>query len=152
MSTQETPVKAETELNFDAESGMSREDQKDILRAIENVVIENRIAATPEDFVVKAAKRGVLFPTVVIVAAFLALAVGGAAFYFLFQRGETQIKRGVVGTITAEGQLIQAVRQEASSRIEEKNQEISTIQGRTRWPPIVTQWGVGRKSACQTSM
>ena len=130
MSTMESQNKVGPELSFDAESGISKEDQKDILQAIENVVTENRIATTPEDFVVKAAKRGVLFPTVVIVAAFVALAVGGAAFYFLFQRGETQIKRGALGTITAEGQLIQAVRQEASSRIEEKNHEISTIQGR----------------------
>ncbi len=118
------------QLSFDAESGISKEDQKDILQTIENVVTENRIAAKPEDFVVKAAKRGVLFPSMVIVAAVAALVAGAAAFYFLFQRGETQIVRGQLGTITAEGQLIQAVRQEANSRIEEKNQEISSIQVR----------------------
>jgi chromosome segregation ATPase len=130
MSSAENPVKTTSELSFDAESGISKEDQKDILQAIENVVTQNKIAATPEDFVVKAAKRGILFPSLVIAAAALALVVGGAAFYFLFQKGETQITRGTLGTITAEGQLIQAVRQEANARLQEKNQEITSIQGR----------------------
>ncbi|HTP60005.1 MAG TPA: hypothetical protein VMM82_13870 [Spirochaetia bacterium] len=121
---------ATSDLSFDAESGISKEDQKDILKHIEDVVTQNKIAAKPEDFVVRAAKRGILFPALVIAAAALALVVGGAAFYFLFQRGETQIVRGTVGTITAEGQLIQAVRQEANARLQEKNQEISSIQGR----------------------
>lgn len=130
MSNAENPAKVAPELSFDAESGISKEDQKDILRAIENVVTENKIATTPEDFVVKAVKRGILFPTLVIAAAAAALVVGGAAFYLLFQQGETKIVRGTLGTITAEGQLIQAVRQEANARIEEKNQEITSIQGR----------------------
>jgi hypothetical protein len=117
-------------MNFDSESGISPEDQKDILKEIENVATQNRIAAKPEDFVVKALKRGILFPTVVIAAAVVALLLGGAAFYFLFQRGETQIVRGAVGTITAEGQLIDAVRKDADSKIQEKNLEINGIQGR----------------------
>jgi len=130
MSSAENQVRSVPEISFDAESGISPEDQKDILKAIDDVGLQNRIAATPEDFIVKAKKRGVLFPTLVIVAAVVALVAGGAAFYFLFQQGETQIVRGTLGTITAEGQLIQAVRQEANARISEKNQEINTIQGR----------------------
>ncbi|HET6452205.1 MAG TPA: hypothetical protein VFI08_12885 [Spirochaetia bacterium] len=119
-----------SDLNFDAESGISKEDQGEILRAIEDVATRNRITATPEDFVVKAAKRGVLFPVIVIAASLAALAGGGAGFYFLFQQGQTKIVRGALGTITAEGQLIAAVRQEETSRIAEKNQQISDIQGR----------------------
>ncbi len=130
MSSTENQLGTTSDISFDAESGISKEDQKDILQAIENVVTENKIATTPDDFVVKAVKRGVLFPTLVIAAAALALVVGGAAFYFLFQQRETKIVRGTLGTITAEGQLIQAVRQEANARIDEKNQEISSIQGR----------------------
>ncbi|HVP18683.1 MAG TPA: hypothetical protein VMU36_06770 [Spirochaetia bacterium] len=130
MSNADNQVTVSTDFDFDAESGISKEDQADIRRAIENVVTENRIATTPEDFVVKAVKRGVLFPTLVMAAAVVALIGGGAGFYFLFQQGETKIVRGTLGTITAEGQLIQAVRQEATARIEEKNQEINSIQGR----------------------
>ncbi|HUI72411.1 MAG TPA: hypothetical protein VL354_17970, partial [Spirochaetia bacterium] len=130
MSSAENQVTVSADFDFGAESGISKEDQKDIQREIENVVTENRIATRPEDFDVKAEKRGVLFPALVIAAAVVALIGGGAAFYFLFQRGETTIVRGTLGTITAEGQLIQAVRQEANARIDEKNQEINSIQGR----------------------
>jgi hypothetical protein len=118
------------ELKLDAESGISKEDQQDILKEIENVATRNRIVTKAEDFVVKAMKRGILFPSMVIAAAAAALIVGGAAFYFLFQKGETQIVRGAVGTITAEGQLIEAVRKDADSRIQEKNLEINGIQSR----------------------
>ena len=119
-----------SDIQFDSEAGISKEDQKDVLQEIENVVTKNRIVTTPEDFVVKADKRGVFFPVLVVVCAVAALGIGGSAFYFLFQRGESQIVRGAVGTITAEGQLIQAVRREANGKILEKNQEINTIQGR----------------------
>ena len=119
-----------SDIQFDSEAGISKEDQKDVLQEIENVVTKNRIVTTPEDFIVKANKRGVLFPVLVVISAVAALGIGGSAFYFLFQRGESQIKRGAVGTITAEGQLIQAVRREANGKILEKNQEINTIQGR----------------------
>lgn len=129
MST-ENQAAVTADYDFSAESGISKEDQKDILQQIDNVVAENRIATTPEDFVVKAVKQGLLFPVLVIAAAVVALIGGGAAFYFLYQQGETKIVRGTLGTITAEGQLIQAVRQEANARIEEKNQQINSIQGR----------------------
>lgn len=119
-----------SDIQFDSEAGISKEDQKDVLQEIENVVTKNRIVTTPADFIVKADKRGVLFPVLVIVSAVIALGLGGSAFYFLFQRGESQIVRAPVGTITAEGQLIQAVRREANGKILEKNQQINTIQGR----------------------
>jgi hypothetical protein len=130
MSSQENTVPAAPGLSFDAESGISPEDQKDILKAIEEVATQNKIVATPEDFVVRAAKRGVLFPVLVIAACAAGLAAGAAGFYFLFQQGQTNIVRGTLGTITAEGQLIQAVRQEANSKIQEKDQEIGSIQVR----------------------
>ena len=119
-----------SDIQFDSESGISKEDQKDVIQEIENVVTKNRIVTTDEDFIVKANKRGVLFPVLVVISAVVALGIGGLAFYFLFQRGESQIVRGAVGSITAEGQLIQAVRREANGKILEKNQEINTIQGR----------------------
>ena len=75
------PVEGREEFAFDPESGISREDQKEILREIEKVAKESRIAVTPEAFAVKAAKRGVLFPVIVNAAAVLALVAG----FFVFQ-------------------------------------------------------------------
>jgi DNA repair exonuclease SbcCD ATPase subunit len=81
-------------------------------------------------FAVKAAKKGVLFPIVVDVAAIVALATGLALFYFLFQRGETQLAREDTATITAEGKLLQEVKKESDAKLQEKNQQINQIQDR----------------------
>ena len=62
-----------SDVQFDSEAGISKEDQKDVLQEIENVVTKNRIVTTPEDFIVKANKRGVLFPVLVVVSAVVAL-------------------------------------------------------------------------------
>ena len=116
--------------SLDAESGISKEDQQEILNEIEKVATENRIVTKAEDFVVRAAKRGVLLPLVVAGAAVAALLAGGALLYVLFQRGETRIIKTPLGTITVEGQLIAAVRKDADAKIQEKNLEINTIQSR----------------------
>jgi len=116
------------EFAFDPDSGITREEQKEIRAEIEKVASGSRIAVKPEMFAVKAAKRGVLFPVMVIVGAVVVLAAGLALFYFLFQRGETQASREDTGTITAEGKLIEEVKKESDAKLQEKNSQISQIQ------------------------
>lgn len=117
------------EFAFDPDSGISREDQKEILQEIEKVATQSRISVSPEAFIVKAAKKGVLFPIIVNAAAIAALAIGLGAFWFLFQRGETQIAKESVGGITAEGKLIDELKKESEAKLLEKNQQINQIQG-----------------------
>ncbi len=117
------------EFAFDPDSGISREDQKEILQEIEKVATQSRISVSPEVFIVKAAKKGVLFPIIVNAAAIAALAIGLGAFWFLFQRGETQIAKESVGGITAEGKLIGELKKESEAKLLEKNQQINQIQG-----------------------
>jgi hypothetical protein len=117
------------EFVFDPDSGISRDEQREIRQEIEQVATKSRITVTPEMFVVKAAKRGVLFPIVVNAATLVILAAGLALFYFLFQRGETQATREDAATITAEGKLLQEVKKESEAKLQEKNQEINQIQG-----------------------
>ncbi|HUJ74663.1 MAG TPA: hypothetical protein VL359_07375, partial [bacterium] len=112
------------------DSGISRADQQDILQEIEKVATKNRIAVTPEEFAVRAAKKGVLFPVLVNVIAVFLLAAGLAAFYVFFQRGETQLTREGTGTITAEGKLIETFKKESEAKLQEKNQQINQIQSR----------------------
>jgi hypothetical protein len=116
------------EFAFDPDSGITREEQKEIRAEIEKVATGSRIAVKPEMFAVKAAKRGVLFPVVVNLGALVVLAAGLALFYFLFQRGETQASREDTGTITAEGKLIEEVKKESDAKLQEKNQQINKIQ------------------------
>ena len=118
------------EFAFDPASGIPREEQKEILREIEKLASQSRITVSPEAFAVKAAKRGVLFPVMVIIGALVAAGAGFGLFSFLFQRGETQIAREDTATITAEGKLIEQVKKESEARLQQKNQEIGQIQGR----------------------
>ena len=117
------------EFAFDPDSGISREDQKEILKEIDAVARESRIVVSPEAFAVKAAKKGILFPIVVNAAAVFALLAGLATFYLLFQRGETQLAREQTPAITAEGKLIAELKKESEAQLQEKNQQINEIQG-----------------------
>jgi hypothetical protein len=118
------------EFAFDPDSGITREEQKEIRAEIEKIATSSRIAVNPEMFTVKAAKRGVLFPILVIAAAIVVLAVGLALFYYLFQRDETQLSQENTGTITAEGKLLAEVKKESDAKLQAKNQQINDIQGR----------------------
>ncbi len=123
------PVETREEFAFDPDSGISREDQKEILQEIEKVARESRIAVTPEAFAVKAAKKGILFPVIVNAAAALALVAGFFAFQLLFQRSETEAARQAAAGITAAGKLIEELKKESEQQLEAKNAEISQIQG-----------------------
>jgi len=118
------------EFAYDPESGISREDQKEILKEIESVATGSRITVTPEVFAVKAARRGILFPVVVNAAAVFVLLGGLGTLYFLFQRGETRLVKEQPGTITAEGKLIEELKKDSEAKLLAKNQQISQIQGR----------------------
>jgi chromosome segregation ATPase len=123
------PSDGRDEFAFDPDSGISREDQKEILQEIEKVATQSRISVSPEVFVVKAAKKGVLFPIIVNAAAIAALAIGLGTFWFLFQRGETQLAKETAGGITAEGKLIEELKKESEAQLQEKNLQINEIQG-----------------------
>jgi hypothetical protein len=123
------PSDGRDEFAFDPDSGISREDQKEILQEIEKVATQSRISVSPDVFVVKAAKKGVLFPIIVNAAAIAALAIGLGTFWFLFQRGETQLAKEAAGGITAEGKLIEELKKESEAQLQEKNLQINQIQG-----------------------
>jgi hypothetical protein len=118
------------EIVFDPDSGISREEQKEVLQEIDGITTQNRMMVTPDLFKVHAVKRGVLFPLVVIAAAVFASGLGVLTFYLLFQQGETQLTSEQGASITAEGKLIEQVKKESAARLEAKNQQINDIQGR----------------------
>ena len=118
------------EIAYDPESGISREDQKELLQEIDRLATGNRIKITPEVFTVHAVKRGILFPLVVIGVALLTSGLGVLTFYLLFQQGESQLSLEQGASITAEGKLIEQVKKESAARLDEKNQQITQIQGR----------------------
>ncbi len=122
-------VPAAGEIKFDEKSGISLEEQKEILAGINGIAEKNRRSlsgvSTARSF--KAKKNGGLFPIVVNVAAALILAGGFFLMYFFHSREEIQIREGTKVFNTAERALIEEIRKETSLRIEEKENEISLI-------------------------
>jgi len=100
------------------EAGVSPEDLKQIEQDIEQAVSESRLEVTSDDFKVKAAKQGVLFPAMVVVSLAVALVLGLGALYVLFQRGETQIAKEEGAAATAEGKLIAELKRQAEADLE----------------------------------
>ena len=118
-----------TDIVFDENSGISKEDQKDIIREIEQAASENKLSAGPQAFVLHAERKGVMMPLLVNLLAVALLAAGGLVLYYFFQRGETTLKEEALTITTAEGKLIEQLKKEAEEKLLAKNREISQIQG-----------------------
>ena len=119
---------SEDEFVLDEQSGISKEDQREILEEIKRVSEESRISVTPETMAIKAAKRGFVFPLLVNIFFILLLAGGGFTLYYFFQRGETVLMEEGSAIASAEGKLIEELKKESEAALQAKNREINQIQ------------------------
>jgi len=131
MTTNTTSAKG---IVFDANCGISEEEQKEIYAQINRITERNRLslaAATDtkgkkkKSF--KAKKSGGFFPAVVNVAAIAVLAGGFFAIYTFQGKTDAEVREGAKVYNTAERALIEEIRKETSSRLEAKESEISQI-------------------------
>ena len=113
---------------FDESSGISKEDQKDILAQIDKITSESKISVTPEVFVIKPQKKGVLLPVLINLLA--ALTLGS---FILFQYISFQVKKQELSTeqdtsVIDQGRLLEQVQREQEEELARKQLEISGIQ------------------------
>jgi hypothetical protein len=118
------------EFGFDKSSGISFEDQKDILSHIERVAQSSRILAGPDTWKVRPNKRGAFLPIVVNVAALLAIAGGIFGLSKAFSPDTQSVRNGSATLSSAEGRLLQEIKRESEGKIQEKDKEIASIQER----------------------
>ena len=123
-------LRSNGDFSFDASSGISAEDQKDILLHIERVSRSSRILAGPDTWKLKPRKRGIALPLVVNLAGLLALAGGLYGITFVFRTRGEATAAGSALLASAEGRLLQEIKREAQGQIQEKDREIATIQQR----------------------
>ena len=120
------------EITFDEKSGISVEEQREILAQINGIADKNRIslaqgqpAGKKQPF--KAKKSGGRFPTLVNAAALLLLA-GGIFLLSSFQgKNEAQVREGARIYTSAERALIDEIRRETATRIALKEKEIAQV-------------------------
>jgi hypothetical protein len=104
--------------NKELEMEISPEEREQVLREIETAIDESRTPETADLYTVRAEKRGWLFPLLINLAAFLLIAVGVFLLtrYFELRRDSITLRRS--SYLSAEGKLIQTLKQESESKLQ----------------------------------
>jgi hypothetical protein len=113
--------------SFDTGSGISEEEQREILAGINRAAEKNRRSLSGEKPPLRAQKRGILFPALVNGAAILLLGGGIFLLSAFHGREEARFRESPAAYNPAERALIEEIRRETSSLLEAKENEISLI-------------------------
>jgi len=107
---------------------ISPEEQEQVLKQIESAIVENRAPQRADLAVLQAEKRGLLFPLLINLAALVLIAVGVLLLsrYFELRKENITLRRS--SYLSAEGTLIQTLKQETENRLQAKEEEIASIQ------------------------
>lgn len=113
------------------DSGISAEERREILQEIDRMTSDQRAGLSPDALVVsRAARRGFVFPLLVNVA-MLAIAAGGLfGLYTFFEAREQQRVEQGRQEVSAQAELIRRIQEQAQAELEQKEQEIASIQQR----------------------
>jgi len=103
-------------ITFDAKSGISEEEQREILAKINNIAEKNRLSLMEEKSNrFKAKKSGGVFPVIVIIAAAAALAGGLTLLSSIQWKTDAQARTGSRVENSVERALIEEIRKETQS-------------------------------------
>ena len=122
------PLQVLPEDNLPDTSGISEDDRKDILDQIEKVSRENRLQATPEIFVLKPKKQGLMVPLAVNIGALVVLVLGLLILYFLFRQSAEGLVQNQVVLQSTEGKLLEELKKQSQTELLAKDQQIAEIQ------------------------
>lgn len=113
-----------------SQAGISADDRREIQDQIEKVSRRNRISARPEDFLVRPRRKGFVFPLVVNLLAIAATAGAVLLLSYVFRQRDIAIASTSFALDTAEGKLLQELKRDSDSKLEEKDRAINEIRGR----------------------
>ena len=122
------------EIFFDAKSGISEEEQREILEKINGITEKNKRALSNGNLDseeksnrFKAKKKGQLFPILVNAIALACLAAGLLVLTLMQRRTDVEAREGTIIYNSAERALIEEIRKDARLRLADKESEISQI-------------------------
>ena len=122
---------AETEaVVFDEKSGISVDEQKEILSKIDGIAEKNRRSLSEGAPAVKAKKSGAVFPLVINIAALVILAGGGLFLVSFYGEKDAQVRTGGAVYNLTEQALIEEIRKDTAIKIASKEREIAAIYSR----------------------
>jgi hypothetical protein len=107
---------------------ISPEEREQVLREIETAIDESRTPEIADLYMVRAEKRGWLFPLLINLAALLLIAAGVFLLtrYFELRRDSITLRRS--SYLSVEGNLIQTLKQESENKLQAKEEEVASIQ------------------------
>jgi chromosome segregation ATPase len=111
----------------DLSSGISEEEQREILAGIDRIAEKNRRSLSGGRPAVQAQKKGGLFPALVNAAALVVLGGGFLLLSSFHGKEEVRFRESPVAYSPAERALIEEIRRETNSLISAKESEISLI-------------------------
>jgi len=118
---------------FDDKSGISVEEQQEILFKINGIAEKNRklLSQTTQinkgKIIINAKKSGAGFPLVVNIAAIVILLIGVIFMFFFYGKKDSQVRIGKAVYDITERMLIQEIRKDTSEKLAEKDKKITTI-------------------------
>jgi chromosome segregation ATPase len=112
---------------FDRSSGISEDEQREILAGIDRIAEKNRRSLSGGRPAVHAQKKGGLFPALVNAAAVLVLGGGFLLLSSFHGKEEVRFRESPAAYNPAERALIEEIRRETSSLLDAKENEISLI-------------------------
>jgi chromosome segregation ATPase len=107
---------------------ISPEEREQVLTQIETAIAENLTPQGLDLSVLKAEKRGLLFPLLINLAALVLIAVGVLFLLRYFEVRKENITLRNTSYLSAEGTVVQTLKRETESRLQAKEQEIVSIQ------------------------
>ncbi len=130
QSPQPKQEAADPDLSAIRSADITFEEQIEIIGEINEVLEKNRIEIKPDTFAFTPRKQGSLIPLLINGGALVILAASAFFLLAFFNREERSLIRESAIVLTAEGKLIEALREESEQQLSEKDRQIADIQAR----------------------
>ena len=118
------------EMREEREPDIPPEEREKILAQIEQAVSRSRMKVTPKTFLFTARRKGSLLPLIVNASAVLVIAGGIFLALQLSRRNEASVTAAPVVLLSAEGKMVEAMKEEARQQLAGKDSEIAAIRAR----------------------
>ncbi|GHV66900.1 hypothetical protein AGMMS49928_02720 [Spirochaetia bacterium] len=116
-----------TEIVFETDSGISVEEQREILSGLETLTEKNHLELPESSFKIPAKKKGGLFPLLINAAAVILVAGGFFLLFSFHGQEDLKVREGTVVLGITERALIQEIRKETAREITAKEREITDM-------------------------
>ena len=108
-------------------NSIPEEERRKIYNEIDRAVTSNKMRISGSTFSFKTKRSGAKLPVFINLFSLLLIAGLGIFFYYSFNQAETRMITPSQNVSTAEGRIIQALKEESEEKLAEKNREIQSI-------------------------